>query len=149
MERKRIEKEEVDRKRRENEEVERKTRENEEVERKRRENDVVAERVRCIVFSYVVTLSPREIMGSMFKLQGIFVDPSSLEDVMSKIVAAVGSGYGNGIDKYDCFISYRVATNQDMAKELYFQLKVLGIHAFWDKACLKNGESWKDGFLNG
>ncbi len=101
------------------------------------------------MFTVVVTMSPREILRAMFKLQGIFVDPSCLGDIIAKIVAAVGSGYGNGVDKYDCFISYRVATDQPLAQELYFRLKVLGIFAFWDKECLKNGESWKDGFLNG
>ncbi len=102
-----------------------------------------------IVFTLSVTMSPREIMKAMFKLQGLFVDPSSLEDVLVKIVAAVGSGYGNGINKYDCYVSYRMHSDQLLAQELYFRLKDCGIRAFWDKECMKVGERWKDGFLNG
>lgn len=35
------------------------------------------------------------------------------------------------------------------AEKLYLYLKTAGVHAFLDRKCLKNGEKWKDGFLNG
>lgn len=96
-----------------------------------------------------VTKSPRAIMSKLFEIQGIAVDPSDLDPAIEKIAKAVGGGFGDGVNKYDCFINYRVAADADLAEKLYLYLKTKGIHAFLDKKCLKNGEKWKDGFLAG
>ena len=96
-----------------------------------------------------VTKTPRFIMTKLFEIQGIAVDPTDLDPAVDKIARAVGTGFGDGISKYDCFINYRVAADADLAEKLYLYLKTKGIHAFLDKKCLKNGEKWKDGFLTG
>lgn len=102
-----------------------------------------------VVVGEKVTVSPREIMTKLFEIQGIPLDPADIESTVQKVKGVVGTGYGNGIDKYDCFINYRVAADADIAEKLYLYLKSVNIHAFLDKKCLKNGEKWKDGFLNG
>jgi hypothetical protein len=54
------------------------------------------------------------------------------------------------IYEYDCFISYRVFSDKSLAEILYLRLKnEKKLNPFWDKKCLKKGESWKSGFLNG
>jgi len=58
---------------------------------------------------------------------------------------------------YNFFISYRVKTDQKVAETLYFALKskqtstdrTHGEMSFMDKYCLKEGKSWKEGFING
>eukprot|EP01038_Epipyxis_sp_PR26KG_P008916 gene8916-12024_t len=97
----------------------------------------------------VVTKTPRSIMSTLFEIQGIAVDPTDLDPAVEKIAKAVGPGFGDGINKFDCFINYRVASDADLAEKLYLYLKTKNIHAFLDKKCLKNGEKWKDGFLTG
>ena len=63
----------------------------------------------------------------------------------------VAAGWANGTDKFDCFISYRVAADKNVAKEIYYALKTASppIHAFLDEFCLHAGEPWKDGFIRG
>lgn len=97
----------------------------------------------------VVTTSPRTIMSRLFEIQGIKLDPSDLEPAIAKIVKVVGKGYGNGIDKFDCFINYRVAADADIAEMVYLYLKTEGVHAYLDKKCLKDAMKWKEGFLTG
>eukprot|EP01040_Poterioochromonas_malhamensis_P020570 gene20570-24589_t len=96
-----------------------------------------------------VTKTPRFIMSKLFEIQGIAVDPTDLDPAVEKIANAVGTGFGDGFHKYDCFINYRVASDSDLAEKLFLYLKTKNIHAFLDKKCLKNGEKWKDGFLTG
>ena len=96
-----------------------------------------------------VTVNPREIMTKLFEIQGIPLDPADIESTVQKIKSVVGTGYGDGITKYDCFINYRVAADADIAEKLFLYLKTANVHAFLDKKCLKNGEKWKDGFLSG
>jgi hypothetical protein len=96
-----------------------------------------------------VTKTPRHIMSKLFEIQGIPVDPQNLDPAIDKIVKTVGGGFGNGVDKYDCFINYRVAADADLAERLYLYLELKGVRAFLDKKCLKDGEKWKDGFLKG
>ena len=96
-----------------------------------------------------ITMTPRTIMNKLFEIQGIPLDPSDFDSTVQKIKAVVGSGYGDGINSYDCFINYRVASDADNAEKLYLYLKTAGVNAFLDKKCLKNGEKWKDGFLKG
>eukprot|EP01033_Poteriospumella_lacustris_P014737 gene14737-10542_t len=88
-------------------------------------------------------------MSKLFEIQGIAVDPTDLDPAVEKIANAVGTGFGDGFHKYDCFINYRVASDSDLAEKLFLYLKTKNIHAFLDKKCLKNGEKWKDGFLTG
>jgi hypothetical protein len=97
----------------------------------------------------LVTKTPRSIMCKFFEIQGICVDPTDLDPAVEKIAKAVGSGFGDGNSKYDCFINYRVATDADLAEKLFLYLRNKNIFAFLDKKCLKNGEKWKDGFLTG
>jgi hypothetical protein len=96
-----------------------------------------------------VTQNPRSIMSKLFEIQGVPVDPTDLDPAVEKLAKAVGAGFGDGKEKYDCFINYRVAADADLAEKLYLYLKTKNIHAFLDKKCLKNGEKWKEGFLNG
>ncbi|KAJ3110621.1 NACHT, LRR and PYD domains-containing protein 14 [Phlyctochytrium bullatum] len=51
--------------------------------------------------------------------------------------------------KYDFFISYRVASDSNLARELNLQLNLLGYKAFLDQVELKDGEDWRKGFVNG
>jgi TIR domain/Protein kinase domain len=50
---------------------------------------------------------------------------------------------------YDVFISYRVASDSEYAKQCYTQLTDAGLRVWWDKVCLKPGISWEDGFMDG
>jgi len=47
------------------------------------------------------------------------------------------------------FLSYRVASDQALAEELYNRLLALGLRVWWDKKCLKPGQPWEDGFADG
>ncbi len=96
-----------------------------------------------------VTRTPQALMSDLFTLQGLPVDPSDIDAAVEKIKKFTGRGIGNGTTLFDCFISYRVATDADLAEKLYYSLKNDGIHAFLDKKCLKSGMNWKDGFLQG
>ncbi len=96
-----------------------------------------------------VSSSPRVIMSKLFMLQGIKVDPSDLDSSFQLLESVIGKGHGDGVNSYDCFINYRVATEADVAEKLYYYLRSNGIHAFLDRKCLKNGQNWKDGFLTG
>jgi TIR domain/SAM domain (Sterile alpha motif) len=96
-----------------------------------------------------VTRTPRDVMTSLFEIQGIKLDPSDMDPAVAKIKAVVGSGFGDGKTRYDVFINYRVAADADVAEKLYLSLKAEGVHAFLDKKCLKDGEKWKEGFLTG
>ena len=89
-------------------------------------------------------------MSDLFGIQGIPLDPSDLDPAIAKIAQAVGySGVCDGKTKYDVFVNYRVAADADLAEKVYLYLKTMGIHAFLDKKCLKDGEPWKEGFLTG
>ena len=116
---------------------------------KHRESLLVSLVVRNIDIPTHVTTTPRKLMGDLFAIQGISLDPSDIEAVVTKITHAIGSGGGDGVNSFDVFISYRVATDADLAEKLYIYLKTRGIHAFLDKRCLKDGEKWKVGFFKG
>ena len=100
-----------------------------------------------------VTRNPRDIMSSIFKLQGVHLDPSDLQPAVDKIAEFVGSDCNcDGEESFDCFINYRVATDKDTAEKVYYMLKSVKpepVHPFWDKKCLKNGMDWKQGFMSG
>lgn len=96
-----------------------------------------------------ITRTPRNIMSTLFEIQGIKLDPTEMDPAIAKIKAVVGSGFGDGKTRYDVFINYRVAADADVAEKVYLYLKAEGVHAFLDKKCLKDGEKWKEGFLTG
>ena len=50
---------------------------------------------------------------------------------------------------YDCFLSYRVASDRPLAERLYTLLTAASWAVFWDVKCLKPGESWEEGFCRG
>ena len=87
-------------------------------------------------------------MESIFKIQGVHLDPSDIKTAADKIANFV-CVYCDGEEYFDCFINYRVATDKDTAEKLYYILKSLGVNAFWDKMCLTPGMDWKQGFLSG
>ena len=97
---------------------------------------------------------PSQIMHDLFQLQVIPLDPSnvagSVNEIAATIRASIGENTGaDGKTKYDCFLSYRVATDADVAEKIYDKLTVLGFFPFLDKFKLKSGMPWKDGFLEG
>ncbi len=97
-----------------------------------------------------VTKSPSILLEELFLIHGIQLDPKCIDEACSKIVTAVKSTEKTSTDiVYDCFISYRVNANADVAEKIYFYLKSEGIHPFLDKKSLTNGEDWKIGFLRG
>lgn len=57
--------------------------------------------------------------------------------------------------RHDIFISYRVATDADLAIKLQLELSLQTLPSgasptvFLDKVCLKDGLDWRDGFLYG
>jgi hypothetical protein len=81
------------------------------------------------------------------EVQGIAVDPLNLGYAMDRLIAVLEPGYGNGVDKFDCFLSYRVAADKDVVEKLYLMLRLKNVHPFLDRKCLRDGEPWKDGFL--
>ncbi len=102
-----------------------------------------------IVVNDRCTLSPRTIMTRIFEIQGIPVDPTELGSAIDRIKKVCKKGFGDGVERYDCFISYRVTTDQILAERIFYALKNVGRHPFFDKACLRDGEKWKNGFLKG
>ncbi|KAI8854102.1 hypothetical protein BC829DRAFT_242605 [Chytridium lagenaria] len=50
---------------------------------------------------------------------------------------------------YDYFISYRVASESALARELQLELELRGKKAFLDQEELKDGEDWRQGFVTG
>ncbi|KAJ3130942.1 hypothetical protein HK100_007141 [Physocladia obscura] len=82
---------------------------------------------------------------------------SAPDDLYAPLIAR--GGWMLSKDTYDFFISYRVASDAKIAMELYFRLKdqrVVDEHGnsrhvrvYWDKECLKKGQDWHDGFVEG
>jgi hypothetical protein len=85
----------------------------------------------------------------MFKIQGISVDPHNLHSIGKRIITCCNTGYGDGITKFDCFLSYRVLADKDLVEKIYWQLKAHGAHPFLDSVCLSDAQDWKQGFLKG
>jgi hypothetical protein len=96
-----------------------------------------------------ITKTPRQLMTEMFKIQGIRLDPTDLDPAVQKIIDTVGRSKSDGVNSFDCFINYRVASEADIAEKLYLYLKSNGIKAFLDKKCLQSGKDWKTGFIQG
>ncbi|KAJ3080004.1 hypothetical protein HDU99_009542, partial [Rhizoclosmatium hyalinum] len=83
---------------------------------------------------------------------------AGLPDDPSASLQACGEWFKSA-ETFDFFISYRVATDARVAMELYFRLKDQRIvdeyghsrqvKVYWDKECLKKGQDWRDGFVQG
>lgn len=72
-------------------------------------------------------------------------------------LAARNKKGNDDVKKWDIFLSYRVSADQDLVKELYWQLchrtvvaggKERKLRVFWDRECLKTGERWEEGFAD-
>jgi len=100
-------------------------------------------------------VSPNNIMTEIFHMPGIsLLEINNMDDVIESIYQFVSEQKrrydSTKIYEYDCFISYRVFSDKSLAEILYLRLKnEKKMNPFWDKKCLKKGESWKSGFLNG
>jgi hypothetical protein len=88
-------------------------------------------------------------MRSMFAINGIKVDPQNVNCVVDMIITFCELGYGNGKDKFDCFLNYRADKDREIVRQIYWQLKAKGVHPFLDSECLLLCEEWKEGFLIG
>ena len=94
----------------------------------------------------VLVHTPQEILGRMFKLQSIHLDPNDIDHAMSKVIKQIGEPQAYAVDKnpqsvpFDCFLSYRVATDKDVAEKCYLYLKSEGYKPYLDKKCLVNGK---------
>lgn len=51
--------------------------------------------------------------------------------------------------EYDIFLSYRVASDKDIAEALYLKLSELGFRVWWDKESLEYGKNWEVSFIQG
>ena len=117
--------------------------------------------LRDIIERGEVLRTPREMMSSMFAIQGIPCDPSDIQSCGSKIEQKIKSFPPDDNDadtdgaqeiknnEFDVFISYRVSADKGVAELIYLFLKSVGLRVFLDKYCLKSGEDWKVGFING
>ena len=53
------------------------------------------------------------------------------------------------VPEFDVFLSYRVACDSNHVKIMYDLLNSKGLRVWWDKECLKPGEPWEEGFMEG
>jgi hypothetical protein len=86
-------------------------------------------------------------MQSLFDIQSVEVDPHCIEYVADRIIRFCELGYGDGVTKFDFFLSYRKNADRNFVEKIYLQLKLRGAHPFLDSYCLHDGEEWKTGFL--
>lgn len=94
-----------------------------------------------------ITQSPRWIMDKILVNPGIHVDPTDLDPAIDKLSKMIGTGTdSDGVDKFDCYISYRVASDSDLAEKFYLYLRTKGLYPYLDKKILKNGEKFVEGF---
>lgn len=101
-----------------------------------------------------VQRAPRAIVIELFAIQVIPLDPDNVAAAADKIAVAVRSAVGedtgcDGVDLFDCFISYRVDADSNVAEKIYYILCSLGFYPFLDKVKLRDGVDWKEGFLQG
>lgn len=53
------------------------------------------------------------------------------------------------ITKGKLFFSYRVKTDVDLVGSFYDKCTAAGMDIWWDKKCLKPGQTWEEGFVDG
>lgn len=114
---------------------------------------VISNSVNISVFEQIER-PPRVILGELFQIQGIDLDPNDIDVAVNKLVLAiqtrrVSNTQCNGINTFNCFISYRVRDDQVIAERIYDKLVSKGIFPFLDKVNLQVGYPWKEGFLRG
>lgn len=113
----------------------------------------------------IITRPPRELIGELLTIQGVHLDPQDIEHAAATIVESIktykdkwnGHKIGDNVSSsekeeefaYDCFLSYRVASDQDVAEKLYYVLSAKNILCFLDKKCLQAAKKWKNGFIQG
>ena len=73
-----------------------------------------------LVFNDTLQRPPKQILSDLFKLQVIQLDPSNVAAAVDLIAAAIRASVGentgaDGITKFDVFLSYRVATEHNVA----------------------------------
>jgi hypothetical protein len=51
--------------------------------------------------------------------------------------------------EFDCFLSYRVATDLQLVEVVYEMLTKRGFKVWWDKQCLPLGKDWQQSFCEG
>ena len=85
-------------------------------------------------------------MTGLLGLQGLKIFELN---AMRSIIDFVGRGFGDGVTKFDCFISYRASSERALAVKLYEQLRLEDIHPFLDCFCLEPGLPWREGFMRG
>jgi serine/threonine protein kinase len=51
--------------------------------------------------------------------------------------------------EFDVFLSYRVSSDAAHVQAMYTSLVGKGLRVWWDKQCLRPGESWEEGFCRG
>jgi hypothetical protein len=86
-------------------------------------------------------------MREIFQIQSIRISSHDIDPSITRIVEVLKKGPRNA--EYDCFISYRVATDADLAEKLYYALLSKGYRPYLDKKCLEDGIDWKTGFRQG
>lgn len=62
------------------------------------------------------------------------------------------ANYGEPITSSWCgrvFLSYRVATDQQLVESIFDKLRAEHINVWWDAECLEFGEKWEQGFVDG
>ena len=76
-------------------------------------------------------------MSELCHIQGIAGNPRNCDQWGHKVSEAIKSSplYKANHDKgkYDCFISYRVQTEKDIAEKLYYVLKLKNLNPFLDR----------------
>ena len=118
-------------------------------------SDTAAADVIDITKMDTVTKPPRELIGKLFQSQGIDADPEDLKMCVMTLVSVIKNrkeamkASGIPFGEYDCFLNYRVRTDQKMVELLCSKLLNAGLKPFFDKECLVPGEGWKVGFLRG
>ena len=71
-------------------------------------------------------LSAVQLSASLIEKYAVGFENPNISKHVAKIKNAVGNGFGDGIESYDCFINYRVASDADVAEKLWLYLKTEG-----------------------
>jgi len=88
----------------------------------------------------LLLLRGRRRQGILLERNASFVPPIKLKRRTTQEV--IGK-------PFDVFLSYRVASDRDSVEALYHALTAEGLRVWWDKECLKTGEKWEEGFMDG
>ncbi|KAI9330898.1 hypothetical protein DFJ73DRAFT_963861 [Zopfochytrium polystomum] len=81
--------------------------------------------------------------------EGLFLQATRGWPVWDAASAAAAVVAPTDVYQFDCFISYRVASEALLAQELRLHLMKRGLKVFLDQENLKDGENWQSGFVTG